>query len=345
MSDENYTSTSGVASLDNLPDSEQYGAFPSQEDSAIGVDIDSLPVLINDLALNTPSPTEQPNATDVDPSQAAPNPDEQQTPTVTSTLRPSTTAETPSTANRRNPFAATPQNTQLFDLNLPGIGRSNNSSPVANSSLNSGFAPGFDLLGNSTQSAQSPLRSAIQQYNSRANNGANSSPLERSLNTTNAQSTRQNNPLSQTASNQSALDGRLQPGQPVPSRLLPSTSLQTSPPIGTTGYTLPPVLRTTPSSAPSNAYNNTGQTQTLPGLPSAPQLVPPALPQTGSGRSTMQTPSYGINQGNLVNPYNLPSSTNPRQAQPQYEAPDPEPAPFTAPYSRGGGEINTFANP
>ncbi|MDX2213655.1 MAG: hypothetical protein SFY66_10220 [Oculatellaceae cyanobacterium bins.114] len=339
-SSDEYTSTSGVASLDNLPNSGQYGAFPSQEDSAIGADIDSLPVLLNDLALNSPAQTDQADATATSPSEQAVVPNGQPTPSTAPTTNPPSHPDLTS-STRRNPFAATPQNTRLFDLNLPGIDRANNP-PETNNNLNSGFATGFDLLANPAQPPQSPLRSAIQQYAPRNGNDSESG------NTAQRSQNNGSNTASNSNVNQSASDGRLQPNQPIPNGLLPATSLQTSPPTGTTGYTLPSILQNTPSSAPSNGntYGNTGRSQPLPGLPTTPQLAPSVLPQTGNvGRSTVQTPTYGANQGNLVNPYNLPSSNNPRTTQPQYDAPNSQPAPFTAPHSQGGGEINTFANP
>lgn len=115
---------------------------------------------------------------------------------------------------------------------------------------------------------------------------------------------------------------------------LPRTQFtpQISPSPGTTGYTLPPTLRTsTPSASPSSI----GNLQPIPGQ--IPLQTAPA------------TPGQPYNSGQT--PYPTGQTTAYPSAQPSL-APSfqPMPSPFSVPRavpgrSIGGGQINTFSNP
>ncbi|NJO41027.1 MAG: hypothetical protein HC769_10455 [Cyanobacteria bacterium CRU_2_1] len=100
---------------------------------------------------------------------------------------------------------------------------------------------------------------------------------------------------------------------------------RTSPPPGTTGYTLPPVLAPTITSSSDNSDSlNLIQPQPLPGVQAPPQV-------------NLSTPAPQVNQG-----FYSPNV--------QVQTPQTEPPPFSTPRTApgtyiGGGEINTFSNP
>jgi hypothetical protein len=326
------SSSSGVASLDSLPGSPDN--LPSQEDSAIGADIDSLPILLNGG-----------QALDAEQSgQARPdsNRNNQQTPTASSTpgsTQPPGSNQNP-LASRNNPFLGnSQQGNRAFDLNLPTFNPSNGgANPSDSAAATTGLASGIDLLatpGQPIPMATTPLQTNLENAAASNNNSAGTGDRAQ---------TQSDTALTPT-------DTRLAPGQLLPTQRL-STSptqspvpLQMSPPLGTTGYTLPPTLRNVPSSAPgasSSSYSNPTGYQAYPGL-QAPQIAPTLPNQTRYGQSNVQTPGFNGNLPTGVTPY---GAAQPNQnAAPRVEYVEPEPLPFTAPYSRGGGEFNTFSNP
>lgn len=330
VADGDRSSSSGVASLDNLPGSPDN--LPSQEDSAIGVDIDSLPLLLNGgQPLETGEPGQARSGDNQPTSGASPN-----------SGLPQGSNQNP-LASRNNPFLGnSQQGNRAFDLNLPTLNPSNGgANPSDSTAATTGLASGIDLLatpGQPIPTATTPLQTNLENIAASSSNPAGTG--DRSQNQSDTAST--------------PTDNRLAPGQLVPTQRLstsPSQSpvpLQMSPPLGSTGYTLPPTLRSVPSSAPgasSSSYSNpTGYQgyQAYPGL-QAPQIVPTVPNQTRYGQSNVQTPGFNGNLPTGVTPYGAPQPN--QNAAPRVEYVEPEPLPFTAPYSRGGGEFNTFSNP
>ncbi|MBI4782698.1 MAG: hypothetical protein HY785_15460 [Oscillatoriophycideae cyanobacterium NC_groundwater_1537_Pr4_S-0.65um_50_18] len=105
---------------------------------------------------------------------------------------------------------------------------------------------------------------------------------------------------------------------------------RTSPPVGSTGYTLPPAFRTPVNSTTEDASRfSNSQPQPLPGYTTAPTRLSPGLGvDYGQGGDRSQPP------------------------QPQFSPsqPLPQPEPFSVPrttpgQSIGGGRINTFSDP
>ncbi len=107
---------------------------------------------------------------------------------------------------------------------------------------------------------------------------------------------------------------------------------RTSPPSGSTGYTLPPAFRTPANNESNDAsgFSNFSRPQPLPGFTSTQPRQSMGSSSTGSQipqSSQYQTPQY---------------------QSPQYQSPqnDPFSVPRTTPgRSIGGGQINTFSNP
>jgi hypothetical protein len=109
---------------------------------------------------------------------------------------------------------------------------------------------------------------------------------------------------------------------------------QLSPFPGTTGYTLPPTLRTsTPDVSPSSSSSNL---QPIPG-----QITPQAAPAVPGQFYTNGRSSYPDTGHSTAYPNAQPSLAPSSQ---------PIPSPFSVPRSVpgrsiGGGQINTFSNP
>jgi hypothetical protein len=116
---------------------------------------------------------------------------------------------------------------------------------------------------------------------------------------------------------------------------------RTSPPPGTTGYTLPPAFRTPATGSSINdagsGFTNFSRLQPVPGVTSQQSGQLPL----GYGQSRMPT------QGRY-SPSIQPQAIQPQAIQPQI--PQADSAPFSIPRtapgrSIGGGQINTFSNP
>lgn len=199
----------------------------------------------------------------------------------------------------------------------------------------SGF-PG-STLSNSTErltptAPTNPLQSALDRYSPSASR-PQASP-NRSFSSSN---TFGNPSLAAPDPSTSATQDALAP-QDTPSRALPSSQFSTpqfsnppytpqlSPSPGTTGYTLPPTLRS-PTSSPSSSSNF----QPIPGQ-ITPQVAP-AIP----GQYTQPSPGTG----QAIYPESLPLPTPAAQPVPSsYSVPREVPG-----RSIGGGRINTFSNP
>ncbi|MBW4661241.1 MAG: hypothetical protein KME15_21400 [Drouetiella hepatica Uher 2000/2452] len=109
---------------------------------------------------------------------------------------------------------------------------------------------------------------------------------------------------------------------------------RTSPPPGSTGYTLPPAFRTPSNSGLNDAsdFNNFSRPQPLPGFTSTQPRQSIGSQMTGSQTAGSQVPQYQLPQ------YQLPQYLSPPN--------DPFSVPRTTPgRSIGGGQINTFSNP
>lgn len=330
-------SETGVASLDDLSETGRYRNLPSQDDSAIGADIDTLPLLLEDFSSPTPEESEPLVDPSVDPSLL---------PLLAEPLQAEVDSETGEGEAEPLDVPAPPERTILapfgssrspqsqgdrrsFNLDLPQL---NVLSPAQTGTSGSGQPGTQPTL---SPSSGSPLQFALERYSSPAPSSAMpgvATPTSPTLNPS----------LGETPT---------QPAQPstpaIPSP--PGTTGQlpplTSPPMGTTGYSLPPSFR--PSyTQPGNAqpYNPSYAESFNPTLrqsfPTAPQVNParpsgnPSAFGSGStGRGTVPSNPFGSGSG----------------ATPQIQAPSPA-TPFSVPRSIparpiGNGRINTFGNP
>jgi len=116
---------------------------------------------------------------------------------------------------------------------------------------------------------------------------------------------------------------------------------RTSPPTGSTGYTVPPAFRT-----PANSRSD--DTSGFSGF-SRPQPIP-GFTSTPTGQLTGVSPAYGQNGGAYSSggQSQSPQSQSPQSQSPSYQSPQLSPfsVPRTTPgRSIGGGQINTFSNP
>jgi len=293
-------------------------SLPPEEDSAIGMDIDSLSVLRNEISNFE-------NEAEIDlltpPSNSPSGEESATTPTTASSPLLSGAPQ----ASQPSPFAsAYAQNDRPLSLNLFNAPTLLPGAATADAATTGTANSSFGASPEATPPA-SPLRSAVEQY-------ANSSSQP-------AAQTQAQSQSGETASG----DTRRQPAA-TPTYLPPPVgpyAPQTSPLPGTTGYTVPPSLiygRNSPYANPVNP--NPVSPQTVPGLPQAPQILPPTIPtQPGIGQP-IQTP-YGAGTVGGTSP--VPNIQQPQVTQ-------PSPRPFSVPrssagYSIGGREIESFSNP
>jgi hypothetical protein len=127
---------------------------------------------------------------------------------------------------------------------------------------------------------------------------------------------------------------------------------RTSPPPGSTGYTLPPSFRTSGDSTSSfsesgSGFSNFSRPQPLPGYDSAPRTTQPMLPSGQRYSSPGQSQGFGTSSGSGFGGYTPQSQViQPQVTQPQVTQPAPFSVPRTPPgQAIGGGQINTFSNP
>ncbi|MBD2183631.1 hypothetical protein H6S82_09220 [Planktothrix sp. FACHB-1355] len=344
----------------------------SDEDKAIGVDIDNLSVLQKEIS-------------DSEPLQLTPEEDETELGLFDEFMKQkeaAINAEKSSDSSATEKLTAQPTTANPFALKSES---SSNSSTVVSGNS---FTPPSSNLGvgsaansadklnlpttqkqNATLPSVSPLQSALDRLGNGSKSsiqtpaGVSVSPLQSALDRqgTASKSTIQN-PL------QSGLDspeassrtGATSPSQASPGNLgqnptvnqtltQPTSQLpgqgygQVSPVPGTTGYGY-----NSPSAGgatSSNSYTYLNPPQALPGVPSAVQVNPGLAPATPSnlGQSPFQNtapangfsnPGFNSNLGNSV--------TQPSQLQqsPNFSVPRPIPGRHI-----GGGEINSFSNP
>lgn len=241
------------------------------------------------------------------------------------------------------PPSATSDSTNALNIELPNFMSLTGASSLPDATNTSGglrSGSTDSLITSDDRSSLNPLQSALDRYAAptSARSDTTLQPTVRSDSST------QPNPLSRT-SNENGSPTPLTnsyylpqplPGQPSIQQTLPQPLYvpQTSPYPGTTGYTLPPALRTptipdstgTGMTGYGSGYTNLGQPQPL-AIPQS--RVPLALP------STIQSATFGAG-------YPVP-------VQPLGEQPA-TPLPFSVPRAApgqyiGGGQINTFANP
>lgn len=341
-------SETGVASLDNL--SSAPPNLPSSEDTALAADIDTLPLLLNDLdplAVNLPPLSE---TADVDggdgrddgsaPVQNSLLAPRERSPQAAQSLATSSNRLSSSTPVNTNPFGQVFSNSGL----LPQSGISA-AAPTSMSELGL-------LNGSSRRFGQTSAQVPLPQSNPL------NDALQRGSGVPVQSSTGEEGVPQQGGAGIAAYGGtQVPPFTYTPSAIGNGQSLlqppmQVSPPLGSTGYTLPPSLRGVPSSAPNtsstiNPYANSFQAQPIRSFPSAPQIVPQAIPLQpglpGGGQSALSAP--GSLQGPSFN--SATPQFNSVDAFPQVQ---PDPPPFSVPNRVpgryiGNGEINTFANP
>jgi hypothetical protein len=279
----------------------------SPEGRAIGVELDSLPVLLNEMQ-------QQGDSTQPDL-----NPFSSPTDTADRLLLPSPPAVSDPTArdalNLLSPQSTAPSQSEPA---APGLVQSNSGSPLL------GGEPSTTAL------PPNPLRSALEQQRTAP------VPPNRSLDTASS---------GQGTSPQATVPTAPLPTAPLPylPQPVPGQSLnsvqpasrylpQTAPPPGTTGYTLPPSL-VPPAPATGSAYPNPVSPQSVQGLPAPVSGQPPSLGQ----------PAYP--NGYRAPQFTYPTQPN-MQPQPIQPQPVPFSVPRSAPgQAIGNGEINTFSNP
>ncbi len=215
---------------------------------------------------------------------------------------------------------------------FPGLSSSSSPSSGFPSStlpgLSGGRSGGSSLTGSSPIN---PLQSALDRYSPNGS-PSNGSPSQLSPSASSVDNSPRDSRLSPTVGSfrQNSLGQQESTSPGLPS---PQFSSQVSPLPGTTGYTLPPTLRTsTPSVSPSSSYGNF---QPIPGQ-TTPQTAP-AVPGQSYGYGQTSSPNAGQTAYPGAQPSFVPSS-------------QPMPSPFSAPRavpgrSIGGGQINTFSNP
>lgn len=332
-------------SLDAYSDREGWEALPPPEDGSLGADIDSLPLLLGEIdgveeGEETDTPEQNPESSGLGLLSRSPR-------------EPGANSESDSLLNAPTQSSSPgDSSSRLFDLSIPQTLGTSRTAPTSEQNSESSTNPFSNLLENlfgssrqaPSQPVTSPLQTQMEQY-SRSGSQQNqpSSTQNSSQDSAQASPGRQSSGGVEQpnllfpgpgASGQSELPQQLQPFSPG------YYAPQTSPPPGTTGYTLPPSLRL-PS--PGTAYDNLANPQAAPqslSLPQAPQIAP-TQPGNLGGAYSGQTPTYGF-------PPDRPSLPSTAVPQPQFT--QPSPAPFTTPRSApgssiGGGRINTFSNP
>ncbi|MCL1468657.1 hypothetical protein [Argonema galeatum] len=317
----------------------------SDEDKAIGADIDTLSVLEKDLANS-------------EPFQVAPAETEKQQGLFDDFIKRKEAADAQKSSGQSsitNPFAIKSQD----PLNNSGTLPSGNSITTPSSNLGAGTTA--NPAGSPNSAPLSPLQSALDRIDAGKQptlqnpTTAPASPLQSALDRLNTGNTiatpaptdklGQNSGSNQTPTQStSGIPGQVTaPAQQYPGTAgyssIPGQSYGSASPVpGTTGYNVPP----TSSSNPPNSYTYLNQPQAVPGVPPAAQ-VSPSLTPSNLGQSPFQnaTPGNGYaNPGynsNFGNPAAQPSQV---QSPPNFSVPRAIPG-----QNIGGGQINTFSNP
>ncbi len=330
----------------------------SDEEKAIGADIDTLSVLEKDLANS-------------EPFQVAPAETQKQQGLFDDFLKQKEAADAQKSSGSSgteklagqssitNPFAIKSQD----PFNNSGTLPSGNSVSAPSSNLGAGSVA--NPAGSSNAATLSPLQSALdridagKQPNLQNPTTAPVSPLQSALDRLNTGNTiatpaptqaptdklGQNSSSNQTPTQStSGIPGQVTappsqyPGTAGYSSIPGQSYGSTSPVPGATGYNVPP----TGTNNPPNSYTYLNQPQAVPGVPPAAQ-VSPSLTPSNLGQSPFQnaTPGNGYaNPGynsNFGNPAAQPSQV---QSPPNFSVPRAIPG-----QNIGGGQINTFSNP
>lgn len=331
--------------------STRFNPSVSSEDSAIGADIDSLAVLLQDLNANNAAPGEGEQA---EAQAAAPAPGlfdwfaQRQAETESTSAKNTNTASPPaaapsnaqqpdqSLAANGNPFALYAQNYRLPGANSPTTSSRGlvpnsegvflappGSAPAYSSGYSTNlFNPSYLLPGNSANPVPAnPLQAA----------------LERNATPTNAATA----PATAESGTETGT------GQTVPFTASPIPGQ----PTGTYGGGINYNGTTVPSSASSTPTGNAfdylrnSQPPAQPITPAAPVAPPvaPITPNTNFAQPSFSTPNQGTGFNGGLN--NQGGFSNSGVGQPQQTQPS-EPRPFTVRRRGiGGGEINSFSNP
>lgn len=310
----------GAASLEELPRAGTT-AIPSEADSAIAADIDTLPLLLDEFDFSADAtPSLPPTAT---PDEAA----DRSLPTLSATTP--LTTRSPQSAGTDSLLPATPTNA-FRDLNLPNV------------DLLPGVTSGLSI------GEQSPTRTASIEQSTPATTTSLINPLQTAIQRLGIQPEAVVDPQpidSNQTSTTPQLPGALaEIASPLPPLVRPNGVQPgglSSPPLGSTGYTLPPSLRSAPAqpAQPNRSYADSFNTQPI---QIAPQLVPPTIPLQPQPSGQYAIPSYGTGQGATSPSYSIDRSP--------IETLQPAPAPFSVPNTVpgryiGNGEFNTFSNP
>ncbi|NET35938.1 MAG: hypothetical protein F6K19_28580 [Cyanothece sp. SIO1E1] len=328
----------------NGPGSDQVGLGSSPEDRAIGADIDSLPVLINELeeiaipALDPDSPLMIMRS---------------QEPDTQSLLLQKADEATDNTAASAKLSQPTPRQTglSLLGTSTPDYGLANTTAGLSGFLGNpTSSADAINVLSSDTSSISSGLGLSSRRSSLQSDLSALTNPLQAALEdqaaikqqATSLSESSNSRQLQVRESEQTTTPGRnlvsgeqalstpgVAPSSIVPQQALPSnlsfirTTPQMSPPPGSTGYT-PPSTLSSPNlnrnfRAPGNSFTNLVTPQT-------PSLVP--NPSTG-GQPALSNINRGIGSTGLQTP--LPQVTVPQPAGPQNTQVDQAPTPRLQP--------------
>ena len=305
----------------------------SDESSAIGADIDSLPVLIQEFNPTNPQGAGKQKQKSQNPKEeglfeqltrnktAAPN-----TESTSQLLR----IAPKDPQNSTNPFATSAQ--ELL-----------NAGPLSNSGPLLGATPSNQQTETSATTATSSPAAGFKALNGDKPSQATmpGSPLQQGLNQTSTPLLSTSQPPANVSESSQATPTSTYTGQMAPPT---TTTLPT-----TTGYSVPPTTTTNPN---PNAYTSFTQPQSVPVVPVAPvPVAPPVAPiitnnygQYPSGLPN-QGSNIGTNSGFSSNVGNNSNVGNPGvQPNPVTQPTSNFPRPVTG-RSLGGGRINTFTNP
>ncbi|MEW5858958.1 MAG: hypothetical protein AB1861_16505 [Cyanobacteriota bacterium] len=331
---EGETENGQVDSADNPSDDPNL----SQESSAIGADIDNLPVLMQEFNRGAAKAGKD----------KAKDPTQPEGLFEQLTRNPATASNTESTAqpeaiagipkapqNLNNPFLTSAQN--LLNTGL-------NASPQPNTGAFLGLTPTNQQAGIPTTTATSTpnLGFGVPNLTNQNQNALPVNSLQQALNQNSANQAANTSPSGNTS--QQALPNSTSTGQMAPP---PPSAL-----ANTTGYTTPSTTTSnaTQGSSTPNSYTYLTQPQALPpvaapAVPVTPQIAPPVAPITTSNYGqypsgeNSQTSGFNTNSGFGSNIGN--SGAQPGQlSQPNFTTPRSIPGRYI-----GGGQINTFSNP
>jgi len=341
----------------NRTNNDESGFNPSlsSEDSAIGADIDSLPLLLKQFESSIELPDGSPSGTASKKAQPLGILSQPSTTPGESALEAGATADkltdpnrqnsssllaNPNTSTSANPLAQRSTTPSLSRVQVPNSPTTGALSTLGTGGTEPGLLPEPTLFGSSPSITNAPLPvSPLQRALDQSQTGVSAPPSAASSATTPATA-------------------------PSTGTVLPGTPTQTAPQTGFTfsgvegsgmNYSNSPLPNT---SQPPNAFNyltspsggagagtsDFSSTPTVPSLPSAPGVAP--APSSSGGVNFSQPgfssspSSTGLNNSGFSSTINNPTnSTIPNNTRP-FSTPRRTPG-----RSIGGGEINTFSNP